>query len=327
MRKEKFVYNTQTLRYEKVVEPLRTKVLRLFGFLSAVLVAAFIIISITLKYFPSPKEKALIREFKQMEYMYMQLNNDVENLTKVLDNVQDRDASVHRLMFGMDPIDKNVWEGGIGGHNKYDKLTKYKRTGDLLYATLDKVGKLKQQMAIQSKSLDTILTLANDRETMLASMPAIKPIRSDKLSRNIRSLSGFGMRLHPIFKRKKRHTGIDFTSPKGTAVQATGNGTVHSVLNKRSGYGTHIIIDHGYGFKTLYAHLSAVDVKVGQKVVRGQVIGKVGSTGTSTAPHLHYEVILKGVKVNPIHYCMDGLTPKQYQELADMAAISNQSFD
>ncbi|MFK8105314.1 MAG: M23 family metallopeptidase [Saprospiraceae bacterium] len=327
MRKEKFVYNTQTLRYEKVVEPLRTKVLRLFGFLSAVLVAAFIIISITLKYFPSPKEKALIREFKQMEYMYMQLNNDVENLTKVLNNVQDRDASVHRLMFGMDPIDKNVWEGGIGGHNKYDKLTKYKRTGDLLYATLDKVGKLKQQMAVQSKSLDTILTLANDRETMLASMPAIKPIRSDKLSRNIRSLSGFGMRLHPIFKRKKRHTGIDFTSPKGTAVQATGNGKVHKVLNKRSGYGTHIIIDHGYGFKTLYAHLSAVDVKVGQKVVRGQVIGKVGSTGTSTAPHLHYEVILKGVKVNPIHYCMDGLTPKQYQELADMAAISNQSFD
>ena len=327
MRKEKFVYNTQTLRYEKVVEPLRSKVLRLFGFLSAVLVAAFIIISITLKYFPSPKEKALIRELQQMEYMYMQLNNDVESLTKVLTNVQDRDASVHRLMFGMDPIDKNVWDGGIGGHNKYEKLTKYKRTGDLLYATLDKVSKLKQRMAIQSKSLDTILNLANDRETMLASMPAIKPIRSDKLSRNIRSLSGFGMRLHPIYKRKKKHTGIDFTSPKGTPVQATGNGKVHAVLNKKSGYGRHIIIDHGYGFKTLYAHLSAADVKVGQKVIRGQVIGKVGSTGTSTAPHLHYEVILKGKKVNPIHYCMDGLTPKQYQELADLASIANQSFD
>jgi len=327
MRKEKFVYNTQTLRYEKVVEPLKVTLLRITGFLCAVIVAAIIVISIAFTYFPSPKEKALMREIEQMEYQYMTMSNEVETMTKVLDNVQKRDASVHRLMFGMDPIDHSVWNGGIGGHNKYDKLTKYKHSGALLIATQEKLDKLKQQLTIQSKSLDEIVNLAKDRETMLASIPMIKPIRSDKLRRNIRSLSGFGMRLHPIFKRRKMHTGIDFTSPKGTAIQATGAGKVYKVLRKKTGYGTHVIIDHGYGYKTLYGHMDKVEVKVGQKVKRGQTIGTVGSTGTSTAPHLHYEVLVKGKKVNPIHYCMDGLSPEEYQQLANEASVANQSFD
>ena len=327
MRKEKFVYNTQTLRYEKVIEPLKAKLLRIFGFLSAVVVAAIIIISITLTYFPSPKEKALMREIEQMNYQYIAMNNQVELMSKVLDNVQERDANVHRIIFGMDPIDNNVWNSGIGGHNQYNNLTQYKNTGALLVATQDKVELLGRQLTVESKSLDTLTDLAMDRENMLASIPAIKPVREDKLKRNIRTLSGFGMRLHPIYKRRKMHTGIDFTAPKGTAIQATGNGKVVSIKNNRSGYGKHIIIDHGYGYKTLYAHMAEINVTLGQKVKRGQKIGVVGSTGTSTAPHLHYEVMLKGKKVNPIHYCMDGLSPKEYQELVDMAGTSNQSFD
>ena len=175
--------------------------------------------------------------------------------------------------------------------------------------------------------MDDVETLANQREDMLASIPAIKPVRSDKLKRNIRSLSGFGMRMHPIFKRRKMHTGIDFTAPQGVAIHATGNGKIHSIKRIKNGYGTHVIIDHGYGYKTLYAHMSAVDVKKGQKVTRGQVIGKIGNTGTSTAAHLHYEVIYQGKKVNPIHYCMDGLSDTEYQQLVNMAATPNQSFD
>lgn len=327
MRKEKFVYNTQTLRYEKVVEPLKTKLLRVFGFLSAVVVAAIIIISITLTYFPSPKEKALNREIEQMQYQYIALNNQVELMTKVLDNVQDRDANVHRIIFGMDPIDNQVWNSGTGGHDQYSNLTQFKNTGALLMATQDKVELLGRQLTVQSKSLDTLANLAMDRENMLASIPAIKPVREDKLKRSIRALSGFGMRFHPIFKRRKMHTGIDFTAPKGTAIQASGDGKVVSIKNNRSGYGKHVIIDHGYGYKSLYAHMHTTDVSLGQKVKRGQKIGTVGSTGTSTAPHLHYEVIYKGKKVDPIHYCMDGLTPQQYQDLVNLAATSNQSFD
>jgi len=327
MRKEKFVYNTQTLRYEKVVEPLKTKLLRVFGFLSAVVVAAIIIISITLTYFPSPKEKALMREIEQMNYQYIAMNNQVELMSKVLDNVQERDANVHRIIFGMDPIDNGVWNSGIGGHDQYSNLTQYKNTGALLVATQEKVELLGRQLTVESRSLDTLTDLAMDRENMLASIPAIKPVRADKLKRKMRTLSGFGMRLHPIYKRRKMHTGIDFTAPKGTAIQATGNGKVVNIKNNRSGYGKHVIIDHGYGYKTLYAHMAEINVTLGQQVKRGQKIGVVGSTGTSTAPHLHYEVMLKGKKVNPIHYCMDGLSPKEYQELVDMAGTSNQSFD
>ncbi len=327
MRKEKFIYNTQTLQYEKAVTPLRVKIIRTIGFVLAVTLTSIVIISIANNFFPSPKEQAQQREIEQMEYHYSAMNNQIELMSKVLDNVQERDASVHRMLFGMDPIDKDVWNSGVGGHERYANLTKFKNTGDLLISTQEKVDKLKNQLAIQSQSLDKVQQLAADKEVMLASVPAIKPIRSDKLKRNIRSMSGFGWRIHPIFKRRKMHAGIDFTCPSGTPIIATGDGKILKIEKRKSGYGNSIVIDHGFGYKTRYAHMSTIDVKRGEKVKRGQVIGAVGSTGTSTAPHLHYEVIHKGKKVDPIHYCMDGLSPKEYQELVDMAATGNQSFD
>ena len=327
MRKEKFVYNTQTLRYEKVIVPVKVKIFKVLGFVSSVAVAAIIIISIAYTYFSSPKEQALLREIEQMKDQMMVMSSDYDNISKVLNNIQDRDANVHRMIFGMDPVDTDVWNGGIGGADRFSNLTKYKNTGETLISTKQKIEKLKRQLVIQSKSLDDVEKLANEKEDMLASIPAIKPVRSDKLQRNIKSLSGFGMRLHPIWKRRKMHTGIDFTAPKGVSIHATGNGKIHSIKNMKSGYGTHVIIDHGYGYKTLYAHMGSVSVKVGQEVTRGQVIGTIGNTGTSTAPHLHYEVINQGEKVNPIHYCMDGLSDQEYQQLVSMAATPNQSFD
>lgn len=327
MGKEKFVYNKQTLRYEKVEVSLREKAIKVLGFVCAVAFTGFLFTIAVWKFFPSPQEEALLREISQLENRYVSLNEEFSKVEKVLTNIQERDASVHRMLFGMDPIDPDVWEGGVGGSEKYEDVVNYRRTGNTVKATLQRVDRVKRQLKLQSESLDTITHLALDRETMLASVPSIKPVRSDKLARDIRVLSGFGYRLHPIHKVKKMHTGIDFTAPTGTPIQATGDGKVVEIERKSTGYGHHVTIDHGYGYKTLYAHMSRIDVTPGATVKKGQQIGLVGSTGTSTAPHLHYEVIYKGNKVNPIHYCMDGLTPEEYQKLVEVASTSNQSFD
>ncbi len=326
MRKEKYVYNTHTLRYEKVVESWRTKLLRIFGFICAALLTGFIFTLISHRFFPSPKEAALQREIQQMKVTYDRVLTDMDQMGKVLNNIQDRDAYAHRMIFGMDPIDKGVWEGGTGGHDQYEQYREFKQSGELMVSVQQRLDKLKRQIVIQSKSLDTILNMAKEKEKMMASIPSIKPVRSDKLARNMQLLSGFGYRVHPIFKVPKMHAGIDFTAPKGTPIQATGAGKVIKA-GRASGYGYHVVIDHGYGYQTLYGHMSRIDVKVGEKVVRGQQIGQVGSTGTSTAPHCHYEVHHKGNKVNPIHYCMDGLTPEEYQELVEAAEAANQSLD
>ena len=271
--------------------------------------------------------EALLREISQLETQYHKLSDELLGMDKVLENIQERDASVHRMMFGMDPIDRDVWNGGVGGSKKYSEITRYPNSSDWLLSTMEKVDRLKRQMKIQSESLDTVISLAQDREKMLASIPSIKPVRSDKLSRNIKLLSGFGYRIHPIYKVRKLHTGIDFTAPAGTPIQATGDGKVVEVDHKRTGYGNHVIIDHGYGYKTLYGHMHRIDVKPGQTVKKGQQIGLVGNTGASTAPHCHYEIIYKGNKINPIHYCMDGLSPEEYQDLVELSAVANQSFD
>ena len=326
MRREKFIFNTQTLRYEKVVEPLSVTLLRIFGFVCAAVFTAFILTLFTHRYFPSPAEKLLLSENKQLQSQLSATGQEVDQLSAVLQNIQKRDAYAHRMIFGMDPIDENVWEGGQGGHDAYQELRQYPHTGDMMAALRQKIDKVKYQMALQSRSLDTVANLAESKEEMLASIPSIKPVRSDKLNRSMNLLSGFGYRIHPIHKVRKMHAGIDFSAPAGTPIQATGAGRVVKAENG-SGYGKHVVIDHGYGYRTLYAHMSRVDVKVGEKVVRGQKLGLVGSTGTSTAPHCHYEIEVKGVKVNPIQFCADGLSPAEYQELVKAAQASNQSFD
>ena len=226
----------------------------------------------------------------------------------------------------MDPIDDNLRIGGIGGHDVYGEYDNYGETGELMTSLSQKIDLLRRQINVQSHSLDTILNMANDKETMLASIPSIKPVRSDQLSKGLRLLSGFGMRLHPVFKVMRMHNGIDFTARSGTPIQATGNGKVVKA-GRVSGFGNRVVIDHGYGYETIYAHMSQIDVKAGQEVTRGQQIGLVGSTGTSTAPHCHYEVHFQGRPVNPITFVMDGLSPEEYSALQEAASAVNQSFD
>jgi len=327
MKREKYVYNPNTLTYEKHKLGTKDIIKRGIGIASGIILTSLVLFVFAYYYLPSPKERAQKRELDQLSMQYDLLTNEMNSIAKELGKVQEKDANIHRVILGMDPIAENVWNGGVGGSERYDYITNYSSTGKIIKQSLSKLDKLKLQFEMQKKSLDTLEMLADSRKEKLASIPSIKPVREDHLKRNILKLSGYGYRIHPIHNVKKFHKGIDFTAPKGTAIISSGDGKVLRVEEKKRGYGKNIIIDHGYGYTTLYGHLSQIDVKVGEKVTRGQVIGKIGSTGTSTAPHLHYEVRINGQAVNPIDYCMDGLTPEEYQILVHRAAEENQSFD
>lgn len=319
-KKEKFVFNKHTLTYEKMVEPLKERIIRVFKFLSTAFVTAVIMLVILYKFFPSPREQHYINEKRLIEEKYIALNSKFDQMSKVLGNIQERDAGVHRTMFGMEPIDKNVWNGGTGGAARFVDFD------SAVKDAMMKAEKLEYQLVLQSKSLDTLQKIANDKEKMLTSIPSIKPVREDKLNRSMFLMSGFGWRLHPVHKVRKFHSGLDFAAPYGTSIVSTGRGRVVKV-ESGSGYGRHVIIDHGFGYQTLYGHMSSVSVKEGEVVKKGHVIGKVGSTGTSTAPHCHYEVHFKGNPVNPLQYCMDGLSPAEFQSMVNSANIVNQSLD
>ncbi len=325
-KKEKFIYNIQTLTFEKVEITWLSKAFRILAFLCTAVFTAFLFSIVLYRYFPSPKERILLAEIDVMKTQYEKLEGELQVLNEEMNHLNDRDAYAYRTVFGMDPIDKDVLEGGIGGHEEYLNFRDLKNGGASIMGALEKVRKLKHKMVIQSKSLDTILNEANRKEVMLASIPSIKPVRSDKLAREVGLLSGFGYRIHPRYKVARMHYGIDFTAPTGTPIQATGDGVIKEAQH-HSGYGKCVVIDHGYGYETLYAHMSRIDVKAGQKVKRGQKLGLVGSTGSSTGPHCHYEVHLKGKQVNPIHYVMDGLSPTEYQKLVLAAQAANQSMD
>ena len=327
MSREKYVYNESTLRYEKVEKNFRSRFYKGLGMLSAVFLTSLILFTLAYLYLPTPKEKSLERDIAQMEFYYNDLAAQYEDLAVQIDEIQSKDAEIHRVVFGLDPIDESVWNGGTGGRESIVRLRNNEDANELLQQTIDKVEKLKQKIFIQNTSLDTLSRIASLHEDRLASIPSIKPIQEDKLKRKVRHMSGYGMRIHPIHKVKKMHEGIDFTAPRGTPIQATGNGIVKKIENRRNGYGKSILIDHGYGFSTLYGHLSVISVKKGQRVLKGEEIGKVGSTGTSTAPHCHYEVRINDEPVNPIDYCLDGLTPEEYKLLVKMAQEENQSFD
>ncbi|MEN0003033.1 MAG: M23 family metallopeptidase [Bacteroidota bacterium] len=326
MRREKFVYNTQTLRYEKVVVSNKSRLLRAFGFFCAAILTAFIFTLVTHRYTTSPKEKAYLREIDKLKIELQEKDHELDRMSDALTNLYDRDAYAHRLIFGMDPIDDGVWNGGIGGHDQGKEYKQFSNSGELMASIDQKVGKLKRQMVLQSKSLDTIINMAKEKEEMFAAIPSIKPVRKDKLVRNIRLLSGFGMRIHPILKVPKMHKGIDFTAPTGTPIHSTGAGKVIRSEYSRT-FGNVVEIDHGYGYRTIYAHMHTTGVKKGEEVARGQKIGTVGSTGRSTAPHCHYEVIYKGRHVNPINFCMDGLSPEEYKILTEAAQQPNQALD
>jgi hypothetical protein len=327
MSKIKYVYNPQTLQYEPHRTTLKSRLIKFGGFFSMMVITCIGFYFLVNKYFPTPNEQALEREIQQMQYHYESIMDDMDLLSGDLEKLHQKDSEVHRLIFGIKPMDGGIWDGGIGGTDRYENLRMYRKGGEVIAESLTKVDKIKRKLDLQNRSLDTLFRLALAKEKKLASIPSIKPVIEDALKRKMKSLSGYGIRLHPVHKVKKLHTGIDFTAPRGTPIQATGDGRVIRVENRKSGYGKNIVIDHGYGFTSLYAHMQKVNVKEGDTVTKGQQIGEVGSTGTSTAPHCHYEVRINGRAVNPIDYCLDGLSPEEYKELVEKASVENQSFD
>lgn len=271
----------------------------------------------------SPKEKLLKKENSQLKSQYELLDRRMEQVAHVLEDIQRRDDDIYRVIFEAEPIAKEIREAGFGGVNRYKDLEGY-RNSDLIIESAQTLDNLTKQLYIQSKSYDEVYNMAVKKEKMLASIPAIQPVANKNLKR---MASGYGMRMHPIYKRRKMHTGMDFSAERGTEIYATGNGKVKHVERSRRGYGNHVIIDHGYGYETLYAHMSNFNVRRGEEVRRGQVIGYVGNTGTSVAPHLHYEVHRNGDKVNPINYYFNDLSPEEYELMIEFAAQPTQSFD
>ncbi|CAH1001369.1 hypothetical protein LEM8419_02270 [Neolewinella maritima] len=326
MRREKFVFNQRTLQYERVVEPLSFTLLRTFGFLCAAILTGLLFMAAVHRYFPSPSERMLKQELEIARTENEALSQQFDELSGVVAHLHERSNNTVRLALRMDPVDDDVFGGGKGGHDAYDDLRSFPNVGSHMAALRERVDRLRYQVDLQSRSIDEVADAALQKEDMLASIPSIKPIRSDRFVKRLENLSGFGFRIHPILGVNKMHYGIDFNCAKGTEIQASGRGTVVSA-GEVSGYGKSVVIDHGYGFKSRYAHMSSIKVKKGQRVNRGHLLGLVGSTGQSTGDHLHYEIEKDGEKVDPIQYCYDGLSTEEYQELVAASREINMSFD
>jgi len=323
MPRTKYKFNHETLSFDRIRLGLKQLVLKLFAYFVGSLFLAGLYGFIFAFIFDSPKERALKREIEQLNLQYELMNREMDNVEKVLGHLQETDDNLYRTIFESEPVPSTYREGGIGGVNRYEELDGFTNT-QLITETATRLDKIRKKIYIQSKSFDELIVLAREKGEMLRSIPAIQPVSNKDLKR---TASGFGLRIHPIYKISKFHSGMDFTAPTGTDVYATGNGVVKTVKSQRRELGNHIIIDHGFGYQTVYAHLDGFNVKAGQKVKRGDIIGFVGNTGLSTAPHLHYEVLLNGRYVDPALYYFNDLTADEYDRMAEIALKSGQTFD
>ena len=319
----KYKFNPDSLSFDRIRLGIRTLLLRFLAYFIGSVFIALIYWVIFAAFFDSPKEKALKREVQQMTIQYDLIHREMANVENVLEDLQKTDDNLYRTIFEAEPIPSTLREGGMGGVNRYEALEGYNNS-NLVIETANRLDKIRKKIYVQSKSFDDLIKLAVHKEEMLKSVPAIIPISNKDLTR---TASGYGWRIHPIYKISKFHYGMDFTAPFGTDVYATGNGTVVAVLSAQRGLGKHIIIDHGFGYSSIYAHLSNFNVRVGQKVQRGDIIGFVGSTGTSVANHLHYEIKLNGVNVDPVNFYFEDLTPEMYDKIVEIASKTGQSFD
>lgn len=323
MAKSKYKFNPESLKYCRVEKTLKQKVLHILAYISMFLLIAgsgYIMFSFVID---SPKEKGLKRQIDEMTLTLELFNRHLDNLEIVLDEMQERDDNIYRTIFEAEPLNYSVREAGFGGSNLYRELETHENS-EIVVETAKRLDILLRQTYIQSDSYDDLVEMALNKEKMLASIPAIQPVSNKDLTR---TASGWGYRIHPIYKIRKFHYGIDFTAPTGTEIYATGDGTVEQVEASSRGYGNNIIINHGYGYKTRYAHMNGFNVKKGQKVKRGDVIGFVGNTGLSTAPHLHYEVLRSSQRVNPINYFFNDLTAEEYERMIELSLRPGQSFD
>jgi murein DD-endopeptidase MepM/ murein hydrolase activator NlpD len=323
MSKIRYKFDSKTLTYQKAGTSLKEIIGKIFSYLFIGLFLAGLIIFAAYSIWESPKEKILVRENRQLLAQYEIMNKKLSFLEELVEDMRRRDDDIYRVIFEAEPISENQRTQGVGGVNVYKNLENI-ANAEIVIDASKKIDMLSRKLYVQSKSYDEIFSLAKKKTEMLASIPAIQPISNKDLRR---LASGFGYRTHPIYKTQHLHTGIDFSAPTGTEIYATGDGKVVYADNAGRGYGTHVILEHGYGYQTLYAHMIKMNVKKGQNVKRGDIIGFVGSTGTSTAPHLHYEVIKNQHKINPINFFFNDLSPEEYDKVIEISSQQNQSFD
>ena len=324
MSKVRYRFNSKSLTYEKVKTSFKVGFLYVLSYLVTGIVFATITIILSRQFLPSPSEKKQNRELEVLKLQYELLDTKMNLAEKVLYDLEDRDDNIYRAIFESEPLPKTIRYGGSGGSDKYSVFDVFDNA-DLLKSSTEKLDKITKQIYIQSKSFDEVVKLAKNKEKLLASIPAIMPINHKDLFHTISS--NFGWRTHPIYKTQQFHPGMDFAYPQGTPIYASGDGLIETADDMAQGYGNHVVINHGFGYQTLYGHMRKIAVHANQKVNRGQLIGYVGSTGLSTGPHLHYEVIKNGEKVNPINYYYNDLSPQEYQLLIDGSKKSTQSFD
>jgi murein DD-endopeptidase MepM/ murein hydrolase activator NlpD len=323
MSKIKYRFNPKNLSYERVKTNWKQILLASLSYLATGTVFAVTTVVIYNNFFDSPGEKAYKRENELLTLQYDLLQKKMGQIEKVVADMEDRDNNIYRVIFEAEPISKDIRNAGFGGVDRYKKLEGYDNS-DLIIETTKRLDQLTKRLYIQSKSFDDVVKMAKNKQELINSIPAIMPI-NNKFLRH--APSGFGWRTHPIYKSSEFHPGMDFASPEGTPIYATGDGMVERADNTAQGYGNHVVINHGYGYQTLYGHMSRIATTVGKHVKRGELIGYVGSTGLSTAPHVHYEVIKNNEKVNPVNFYYNDLSPEEYQIMLELSSKSTQSFD
>jgi murein DD-endopeptidase MepM/ murein hydrolase activator NlpD len=323
MPNTKYKFNPESLSFDKIRLGFRAVLMRSLAYFTGSLIIAFIYGLIFAIFVDSPKEKALKREIEQMSIQYDLIHREMANVEKILQQLQETDDNLYRTIFEAEPISSTLRDVGIGGVNRFKELEGYDNSS-IVIETTKRLDRIRKKIYVQSKSFDDLISLAMRKEEMLRSIPAILPISNRDLTR---TASGFGLRVHPYYKIIKFHSGMDFTAPTGTEIYATGNGVIASVHSSKRGLGNNIIIDHGFGYTSIYGHLDDFNVRPKQKVQRGDVIGYVGSTGMSIAPHLHYEVKLNGINLDPVNFYFNDLTADMYERIIEIASKTGQSFD
>ncbi len=315
-------FNPDTLSFDKIERNVRSLIKKALGYLSTGIVSGIIFFFIFLQFFETPVTKRLRRENDQLLSQYNLMNKDIEKISMAMEDIQMRDDNIYRVIFEANPIPSTVRMAGFGGANRYTKLESMDNS-ELIISVAKKLDVLSKQVYVQSKSYDDVVKMALGKEKMLASIPSIMPVSNRDLKR---TASGWGMRMHPIYRIPRFHYGMDFTAPQGKDIFDTSNDIVKEAV-RDARYGNTIIIDHGYGYESMYGHLSRIMVKVGQTIKRGDIIGLVGSTGASVGPHLHYEVSKNGQKVNPQNYYFQDLNPLEYEKMITISSNTGQSYD
>lgn len=323
MKKTKYHFNPITITFEIVKYPFQKKVRRILLYFLAAALYAVVVLAVAYSYHDSPKERYLKRELTNMEFKYQILNDRLDKMGLVIQDLQERDDNIYRVIFEAEPIPTSIRKAGFGGVDRYADLDGYLYSG-LLKSTSEKLDIMAGQLVVQSKSFDEVFEMAKNKAQFLASIPAIQPVDNKDLRR---ISSYFGYRMDPFYKVMKMHDGVDFSAPIGTKIYATGDGTVSFTEKGKNLYGNNLYIDHGFGYGSFYAHCKDIKVKTGQKVKRGEVIATVGNTGKSTGPHLHYEVRKNGRSVNPINFFFNDISPEDYQRMIEYSSRPSQSMD